>query len=118
MCPSAFHVFLCVLMWNWKKLTKWVQQRKKDEFVLDTLGVISGQRNSLKWLRVSKKPWPLGKRFVVPVLTGPAAVQHLNSKLRSYPLGYVVMSDPLEARRSLVYYVILKKKAWRFKTSN
>ncbi|KAM3263781.1 hypothetical protein T459_10661 [Capsicum annuum] len=42
---------------------------------------------SNKWLRVSKQPWPLGRRFAVPLLSGPAAVRHLNSKLRSDPIG-------------------------------
>lgn len=49
-----------------------------------------------KWLRVSKQPWPLGRRFVVPPLSGPAAVRHLNSKLRSDPIG----SDPFRFHRS------------------
>jgi len=49
-----------------------------------------------KWLRVSKQPWPLGRRFAVPLLSGPAAVRHLNSKLRSDPIG----SDPFRFHRS------------------
>ena len=51
---------------------------------------------SNKWLRVSKQPWPLGRRFAAPFLSGPAAVRHLNSKLRSDPIG----SDPFRFHRS------------------
>lgn len=51
---------------------------------------------SNKWLRVSKLPWPLGRRFAVPLLSGPAAVRHLNPKLRSDPIG----SDPFRFHRS------------------
>lgn len=41
---------------------------------------------SNKWLRVSKQPWPLGRRFAVPLFSGPDAVRHQNSKLRSDPI--------------------------------
>lgn len=62
---------------------------------------------SNKWLRVSKQPWPLGRRFAAPFLSGPAAVRHLNSKLRSDPIGFhrssrlgLVLSDPTPELRT------------------
>lgn len=57
-------------------------------FLLDNQAALP----SNKWLRVSKQPLPLGGGFAVPLLSGPAAVRHLNSKLRSDPIG----SDPYQ----------------------
>lgn len=51
-------------------------------FLLDNQAALP----SNKWLRVSKQPLPLGRRFAAPLLSGPAAVRHLNSKLRSDPI--------------------------------
>ncbi|PHT51552.1 hypothetical protein CQW23_06014 [Capsicum baccatum] len=43
---------------------------------------------SNKWLRVSKQPWHLGRRFVVHLLFGSAVVWHLNPKIQSNPIRF------------------------------
>ena len=68
---------------------------------------------SNKWLRVSKQPWPLGRRFAVPLLSGPAAVRHLNSKLRSDPIG----SDPFRFHRSSRFGLVLSDPTPELRTA-
>lgn len=68
---------------------------------------------SNKWLRVSKQPWPLGRRFAAPFLSGPAAVRHLNSKLRSDPIG----SDPFRFHRSSRFGLVLSDPTPELRTA-
>ena len=68
---------------------------------------------SNKWLRVSKQPWPLGGRFAAPFLSGPAAVRHLNSKLRSDPIG----SDPFRFHRSSRFGLVLSDPTPELRTA-
>ena len=68
---------------------------------------------SNKWLRVSKLPWPLGRRFAVPLLSGPAAVRYLNPKLRLDPIG----SDPFRFHRSSRFGLVLSDPTQELRTA-
>lgn len=68
---------------------------------------------SNKWLRVSKQPWLLGRRFAAPFLSGPAAVRHLNSKLRSDPIG----SDPFRFHRFSRFGLVLSDPTPELRTA-